>query len=62
MGWVTTEALIYDDRGELLSHSPTTYKIPAITDVPRSLQRRDVRQQRQRAKTCAAAKPSASRR
>ncbi len=34
MGWVTTEALVYDAKGELLSHSPTTYKIPAITDVP----------------------------
>jgi xanthine dehydrogenase large subunit len=34
LGWVTTEALIYDDRGNLLSYSPTTYKIPAITDVP----------------------------
>ena len=34
MGWVTAEALIYDERGDLLSHSPTTYKIPAITDVP----------------------------
>jgi xanthine dehydrogenase large subunit len=34
MGWVTTEALVYDEQGDLLSHSPTTYKIPAITDVP----------------------------
>jgi xanthine dehydrogenase large subunit len=34
MGWVTAEALIYDAKGDLLSHSPTTYKIPAITDVP----------------------------
>ena len=34
MGWVTAEALIYNDRGALLSHSPTTYKIPAVTDVP----------------------------
>lgn len=34
MGWVTTEALVYNDRGQLLSHSPTTYKIPAITDLP----------------------------
>lgn len=33
-GWVTGECLVYGDRGELLSHSPTTYKIPAITDVP----------------------------
>src|SRR5262249_13983555 len=34
MGWVTAEALIYNSKGDLLSHSPTTYKIPAITDVP----------------------------
>jgi xanthine dehydrogenase large subunit len=34
LGWTTAEALIYNDRGALLSHSPTTYKIPAITDVP----------------------------
>jgi xanthine dehydrogenase large subunit len=34
MGWVTNECLVYNDRGELLSHSPTTYKIPAITDIP----------------------------
>lgn len=34
MGWVTAECLVYDQHGRLLSHSPTTYKIPAITDVP----------------------------
>jgi xanthine dehydrogenase large subunit len=34
LGWVTAECLVYDSRGSLLSHSPTTYKIPAITDVP----------------------------
>ena len=34
MGWATAECLIYDEAGRLLSHSPTTYKIPAITDVP----------------------------
>jgi xanthine dehydrogenase large subunit len=34
MGWVTAEALTYTDKGVLLSHSPTTYKIPAVTDVP----------------------------
>jgi xanthine dehydrogenase large subunit len=37
LGWVTTEALVYDERGNLLSYSPTTYKIPAITDVPEVL-------------------------
>ncbi|HXI11986.1 MAG TPA: xanthine dehydrogenase molybdopterin binding subunit [Thermoanaerobaculia bacterium] len=34
MGWVTTEDLRYADTGELLSHSPTTYKIPNIQDLP----------------------------
>jgi xanthine dehydrogenase large subunit len=34
MGWVTTEELCYNDAGELLSSTPTTYKIPNITDVP----------------------------
>ena len=35
MGWVTTENLFYNPSGKLLSHSPTTYKIPNIQDVPR---------------------------
>lgn len=34
MGWVTNEDLRYAESGELLSHSPTTYKIPNIADVP----------------------------
>ncbi len=34
MGWVTTEDLKYSEKGELLSHSPTTYKIPNIQDTP----------------------------
>ncbi len=34
MGWCTTENLVYNDDGELLSYSPTTYKIPNITDIP----------------------------
>ncbi|HEY7118370.1 MAG TPA: xanthine dehydrogenase molybdopterin binding subunit [Tepidisphaeraceae bacterium] len=34
MGWVTTEELKYGPGGELLSHSPTTYKIPNIGDLP----------------------------
>jgi xanthine dehydrogenase large subunit len=34
LGWVTTESLVYDARGNLLSYSPTTYKIPAAADVP----------------------------
>lgn len=34
MGWCTTESLSYSAAGELLSHSPTTYKVPNVTDVP----------------------------
>ena len=34
MGWVTGECLVYDEKGRLLSDSPTTYKIPAASDVP----------------------------
>lgn len=35
MGWVTTEKLFYNQEGRLLSHSPTTYKIPSVQDTPR---------------------------
>ena len=35
MGWVTTEHLVYDINGKLLSHSPSTYKIPNVQDTPR---------------------------
>lgn len=34
LGWCTTEELRYGPGGELLTHSPTTYKIPNITDLP----------------------------
>ncbi len=35
LGWVTTEDLKYDEEGNLLNHSPDTYKIPTIKDIPR---------------------------
>ena len=35
MGWLTTEELFWDDRGELKSHAPSTYKIPLASDIPR---------------------------
>ena len=38
MGWLTTEALYYDDQGKLLSHGPSTYKIPSIHETPRHFQ------------------------
>jgi xanthine dehydrogenase large subunit len=34
-GWMLTENLYYAEDGGLVSHSPTTYKIPNIQDVPR---------------------------
>jgi len=33
-GWLTTEELIFDDKGRLLTHSPATYKIPTASDRP----------------------------
>ena len=35
VGWVTNEELKYDDNGNLLTHSPDTYKIPTISDIPK---------------------------
>ncbi|TXR51908.1 xanthine dehydrogenase molybdopterin binding subunit [Reinekea thalattae] len=35
MGWLTTEDLQWNERGELASNSPATYKIPAIGDTPK---------------------------
>ena len=35
MGWLTAEELLWNDKGVLLTHSPDTYKIPAIGDVPK---------------------------
>ncbi|MGN6504478.1 MAG: molybdopterin cofactor-binding domain-containing protein, partial [Tepidisphaeraceae bacterium] len=34
MGWCTNEELKYAPGGALLSYSPTTYKIPNVSDVP----------------------------
>jgi xanthine dehydrogenase large subunit len=34
MGWLTTEELVFDDKGRLLTHAPSTYKIPVASDVP----------------------------
>ncbi len=34
MGWLTMEQLVWDASGRLLTHSPDTYKIPAMGDIP----------------------------
>ncbi|MDD3352708.1 xanthine dehydrogenase molybdopterin binding subunit [Zoogloea sp.] len=35
MGWLTTEELVYASDGGLATHAPSTYKIPAVSDLPR---------------------------
>ncbi|TMJ02571.1 MAG: xanthine dehydrogenase molybdopterin binding subunit [Alphaproteobacteria bacterium] len=34
MGWLTTEELVFHADGRLLTHAPSTYKIPCASDVP----------------------------
>ncbi|NMM08389.1 xanthine dehydrogenase molybdopterin binding subunit [Polaromonas sp.] len=34
MGWLTTEQLVWNDKGMLSTHAPSTYKIPATGDIP----------------------------
>ena len=33
-GWLTTEELVWDAKGKLRTHAPSTYKIPACSDRP----------------------------
>jgi xanthine dehydrogenase large subunit len=33
-GWLTTEELVWDGKGRLTTHAPSTYKIPAASDAP----------------------------
>tara|TARA_R110002111_G_scaffold64225_2_gene105858 strand:- start:5107 stop:7461 length:2355 start_codon:yes stop_codon:yes gene_type:complete len=37
MGWLTTEELVYNDKGRLMTTGPATYKIPAVSDTPPDL-------------------------
>tara|TARA_B100000579_G_scaffold146895_1_gene119189 strand:+ start:347 stop:2659 length:2313 start_codon:yes stop_codon:yes gene_type:complete len=34
-GWLTVEEVIWKQNGELATHSPSTYKIPAVNDMPK---------------------------
>jgi xanthine dehydrogenase large subunit len=34
MGWLTTEELWWNPGGKLMTHAPSTYKIPAVSDCP----------------------------
>ncbi|MGR3635037.1 MAG: xanthine dehydrogenase molybdopterin binding subunit [Shimia sp.] len=35
LGWLTSEELVWDDKGRLRTHAPSTYKIPLAGDIPR---------------------------
>jgi xanthine dehydrogenase large subunit len=34
MGWLTTEELWWNQQGKLMTHAPSTYKIPGVSDCP----------------------------
>jgi len=34
VGWLTTEELCWNNLGRLMTHAPSTYKIPAVHDCP----------------------------
>ena len=34
LGWLTTEELVFDAKGRLATHAPSTYKIPVASDAP----------------------------
>ncbi|CAN7308169.1 xanthine dehydrogenase molybdopterin binding subunit [Duganella sp. LjRoot269] len=34
MGWLTTEQLWWNPAGKLMTHAPSTYKIPGVSDCP----------------------------
>ncbi len=61
MGWLTTEQLVWDDRGRLATHAPSTYKIPATGDIPEPLQSRPAGPSPTVRTMCLAARPWVSR-
>ncbi|MBV4530747.1 xanthine dehydrogenase molybdopterin binding subunit [Pseudomonas sp. SWRI107] len=34
MGWLTTEELVWNAKGKLMTNGPASYKIPAVADMP----------------------------
>ena len=34
VGWLTTEELVWNSKGHLKTHAPSTYKIPLASDIP----------------------------
>jgi len=61
MGWLTREELKWDAKGRLLTHSASTYRIPAISDAPVEFNVTCCRWRRSRTRSMAA-RPWANRR
>jgi xanthine dehydrogenase large subunit len=40
MGWLTTEELWWNKDGRLMTHAPSTYKIPGVSDCPNDFRTR----------------------
>jgi xanthine dehydrogenase large subunit len=40
VGWLTTEEMVWDDKGNPVTVGPSTYKIPAVGDAPLELELR----------------------
>ena len=34
LGWLTNEEISWNSKGQILTHSPSTYKIPVSNDIP----------------------------
>jgi xanthine dehydrogenase large subunit len=51
MGWLTTEELVWDEKGQLRTHAPSTYKIPLASDRPKTFNVRLADWAENRAKT-----------
>ena len=62
MGWLTTEELVFDDRGRLRTHAPSTYKIPTAGDRPDAFTSRCGARPRTGRRRSTAPRPWASRR
>jgi xanthine dehydrogenase large subunit len=61
MGWLTTEELWWNAGGKLMTHAPSTYKIPTVNDTPPEFNVRLFRTATSRT-AFTARRPSASRR
>ena len=62
MGWLTTEELWWNAGGKLMTHAPSTYKIPTVNDTPAAFPRRTLFKNRNVEPTVSTSRrPSASR-